>query len=71
MSNSRLVLGAVLTACIAASLAGPATAQAAWVDRFIAHCIRQDVPVDFVSTHIYPNDTALNVFGKDEDIPQA
>ncbi|MBV8899108.1 MAG: glycosyl hydrolase family 39 [Verrucomicrobia bacterium] len=50
---------------------GPATAQAAWVDRFIEHCVRKDVPVDFVSTHIYPNDTALNVFGKDEEIPQA
>lgn len=50
---------------------GPATAQAAWVDRFIEHCVRQDVPVDFVSTHVYPNDTALNVFGRDEAIPQA
>ena len=50
---------------------GPATAQAAWVDRFIAHCVEKKVPVDFVSTHIYPNDTALNVFGKKEDIPQS
>jgi len=50
---------------------GPATAQAAWVDRFIQHCVEKDVPVDFVSTHVYPNDTALNVFGKDEIIPQS
>jgi xylan 1,4-beta-xylosidase len=50
---------------------GPATAQAAWVDRFIQHCDENDVPVDFVSTHIYPNDTALNVFGKEEKIPQS
>jgi xylan 1,4-beta-xylosidase len=48
---------------------GPATAQAAWVDRFIQHCAGNDLPVDFVSTHIYPNDTALNVFGKHEQIP--
>jgi xylan 1,4-beta-xylosidase len=50
---------------------GPATAQAAWVDRFIQHCVEKDVPVDFVSTHIYPNDTAQDVFGKAEDIPQS
>src|SRR5258707_1838516 len=50
---------------------GPATAQAAWVDRFIQHCEENDVPVDFVSTHIYPNDTSLNVFGKKEKIPQS
>ncbi|MBV8814116.1 MAG: glycosyl hydrolase family 39 [Verrucomicrobia bacterium] len=50
---------------------GPATAQAAWVDRFIKHCADKNVPVDFVSTHIYPNDTALNVFGRDEKIPQS
>jgi xylan 1,4-beta-xylosidase len=50
---------------------GPATAQAAWVDRFIRHCVEKNVPVDFVSTHVYPNDTALNVFGKEEHIPQS
>jgi xylan 1,4-beta-xylosidase len=50
---------------------GPATAQAAWVDRFIAHCVERNVPVDFVSTHVYPNDTAENVFGTDEKIPQS
>jgi xylan 1,4-beta-xylosidase len=50
---------------------GPATAQAAWVDRFIQHCADHNVPVDFVSTHVYPNDTAENVFGKKEDISQS
>jgi xylan 1,4-beta-xylosidase len=50
---------------------GPATAQAAWVDRFIRHCAEKKVPVDFVSSHIYPNDTALNVFGTEENIPQS
>jgi xylan 1,4-beta-xylosidase len=48
---------------------GPATAQAAWVDRFIQHCVEKDVPVDFVSTHIYPNDLPENVFGTSEPIP--
>ncbi len=49
---------------------GPATAQAAWVDRFITHCAGQNVPVDFVSTHVYANDTAKDVFGTDEQIPR-
>ena len=49
---------------------GPATAQAAWVDRFIQHCANGNVPVDFVSTHVYGNDTARDVFGTDENIPR-
>lgn len=49
---------------------GPATAQAAWVDAFIAHCTRNHVPFDFVSAHVYGNDTAQNVFGRAESIPR-
>jgi xylan 1,4-beta-xylosidase len=49
---------------------GPATAQAAWVDRFLAHCKEKDVPVDFVSTHVYGNDTAEDVFGTHDKIPR-
>ncbi|MDE2304475.1 MAG: glycosyl hydrolase family 39 [Gammaproteobacteria bacterium] len=47
---------------------GPATAQAAWVDAFIAHTASHHVPVDFVSTHVYGNDTAANVFHTRERI---
>src|SRR5271166_1548454 len=32
---------------------GPATAQAAWADAFIRHCADNNVPVDFLSTHVY------------------
>jgi len=49
---------------------GPATAQAAWVAPFLAHVKAEDVPVDFVSTHVYANDTADNVLGTDEHIPR-
>jgi xylan 1,4-beta-xylosidase len=49
---------------------GPATAQAAWVDRFIRHCVENRVPLDFVSTHVYGNDLAKDVFGTDENIPR-
>ncbi len=50
---------------------GPATAQAAWVDRFIKHCVGASVPLDFVSTHVYANDTARDVFGTNEKIPRS
>jgi xylan 1,4-beta-xylosidase len=56
--NSRLRVG------------GPATAQAAWVTDFLKHCKQNNIPVDFVSTHVYGNDTAKNVLGTDEQIPR-
>lgn len=50
---------------------GPATAQAAWAGQFIAACVKEGLPVDFVSTHVYGNDSAENVFGTQEVIPQS
>ena len=49
---------------------GPATAQAAWVDAFIRHCSEEHIPLDFVSTHVYANDTSENVFGTTSPIPR-
>jgi xylan 1,4-beta-xylosidase len=49
---------------------GPATAQAAWADAFIAHCAQNQIPVDFVSSHVYGNDKAEDVFGTHEEIPR-
>jgi len=49
---------------------GPATAQAAWADAFIQHVTQAQVPVDFVSTHVYANDRSQDVFGTDENIPR-
>jgi len=43
---------------------GPSTAQAAWVDAMIEHAAAAHVPLDFVSTHVYANDTPQDVFGK-------
>jgi xylan 1,4-beta-xylosidase len=57
--NSRLRVG------------GPSTAQAAWVSAFIGHTSEQHVPLDFVSTHVYANDAAKDVFGTHEHIPRA
>jgi len=41
---------------------GPATAQAAWVGDMIRHATENHVPLDFVSAHVYGNDSAENVF---------
>ena len=51
-------------------IGGPATAQAAWATEFIQHCVDHNVPVDFVSSHVYGNDGAGDVFGTTEDIPR-
>jgi len=49
---------------------GPATAQAAWVTPFLEHVKAENVPADFVSTHVYANDRAEDVFGTHEVIPR-
>jgi xylan 1,4-beta-xylosidase len=50
---------------------GPATAQAAWVDRFIAYCVKRKVPLDFISTHVYGNDSERGVLGTGHDAPSS
>jgi xylan 1,4-beta-xylosidase len=50
---------------------GPATAQAAWVGDLIRHCTREDIPIDFISTHVYGDDTAKNVLKKAEYVSRA
>jgi xylan 1,4-beta-xylosidase len=49
---------------------GPASAQAAWVVAFLQHCSEKNIPVDFVSTHVYGNDTSEDVFRTHETIPR-
>jgi len=49
---------------------GPATAQAAWIEPFLRYTQRHGLPVDFVSSHVYANDTARDVFGTDGAIPR-
>jgi xylan 1,4-beta-xylosidase len=50
---------------------GPASAQAAWIPEMIAHSIQAQVPLDFVSTHVYANDLSKDVFGTDENIDRS
>lgn len=47
---------------------GPSTAATGWVSVFIHHCSQDQVPVDFVSTHVYGNNTSEEVFGTHEQI---
>ena len=47
---------------------GPATAAAAWISEFLRFTSENHVPVDFVSTHGYADDTVQDVFGTNEDI---
>src|SRR5271157_4261419 len=48
---------------------GPATAAAAWVSAFLQFAAEHTVPVDFISTHGYADDTVEDLFGTKEDIP--
>jgi len=48
---------------------GPATAATAWIPEFIKFTTENKVPVDFVSTHGYADDTVEDLFGTKEDIP--
>jgi xylan 1,4-beta-xylosidase len=50
---------------------GPATAQAAWIPDMIAHAVQSQIPLDFVSTHVYGNDLSKDVFRTDENIDRA
>lgn len=48
---------------------GPATSSAHWVDDFLAHAAQENIPVDFVSSHGYADDTVEDLFGTQEEIP--
>ncbi len=43
---------------------GPSTAQLQWVPQMIQFCTDQNLPLDFASSHVYPNDPQMILFGK-------
>jgi xylan 1,4-beta-xylosidase len=51
-------------------IGGPATAAASWVPQFLDYMHTHNVPVDFVSTHGYADDTVWNLFHTHQNIPQ-
>jgi xylan 1,4-beta-xylosidase len=50
-------------------IGGPATAAAQWVPEFLAYAAKEHLPVDFVSSHAYADDTVENLFHTNEAIP--
>jgi xylan 1,4-beta-xylosidase len=48
---------------------GPATSSAHWIDSFLQHVAAANVPIDFISSHGYADDTVQDLFGTNEDIP--
>ena len=49
---------------------GPATAAASWIPEFLSYVTKNHVPIDFVSTHGYADDTVENLFHTDEKVPE-
>ena len=47
---------AIKDVCADYKVGGPATASAMWVGVLIGHCHEMNVPIDFVTTHLYPID---------------
>jgi xylan 1,4-beta-xylosidase len=47
---------------------GPSTAAAHWISEFLKFTAENQVPVDFVSTHGYADDTVEDLFGTKEEI---
>jgi len=48
---------------------GPSTAMVAWIPEFIDYCVKNNAPLDFVSTHIYATDPQESIFGKENAVP--
>jgi len=48
---------------------GPSSSSAHWIPEFLNHVNEQHVPVDFVSSHGYADDTVEDLFGTHEAIP--
>ncbi len=47
---------------------GPATSEGHWLPEFLVHCAAGEVPVDFVSTHTYGVEGALDEYGENLQI---
>ncbi len=48
---------------------GPATAHGAWIEAFLRHVSTHHVPIDFISTHAYADDTSVSLFGSQRPVP--
>ncbi len=55
---------AAMSATAAASNVDALDWRPVWIEDFIAWCVARDVPVDFISTHVYPTDFAYGADGR-------
>jgi beta-xylosidase len=44
-------------------IGGPASSKASWIEDMIGHCHQDRTPLDFVSTHLYPQDEYVDYPG--------
>src|SRR6185312_9497451 len=51
------------------TVGGPSTAQLGWIPDMIRFCSQKGVPIDFVSSHVYPEDPQKQIFGKEHAYP--
>jgi xylan 1,4-beta-xylosidase len=54
----------------ALQVGGPSTARAQWVPELMDYCARNNAPLDFISTHVYPGDAQDKLFGDTDRYPQ-
>ena len=47
---------AVKEICKEYKVGGPATATGDWVEDTIDFCVKENIPIDFITTHLYPQD---------------
>lgn len=59
----RCTVEAIKSVDASLRVGGPATAKNEWIEEFVDYCERNQLPVDFVSTHHYPTDA----FGSEGD----
>ncbi|WP_230461494.1 GH39 family glycosyl hydrolase [Sphingobium sp. CAP-1] len=67
----RVTARAVKAVDPAIRVGGPSTAAVGWIPEFLAFCTRENLPVDFVSTHIYAGDDQEQMFGRKNMYPHS
>ena len=56
---------AVKDVCADYRVGGPATSEHHWIEEMIGHCLDTGIPIDFLSTHTYGVEGAVDEFGVD------
>lgn len=57
--------------CPQARVGGPATAKSEWIHQMRDYCTRHNIPLDYLSTHQYPTDAAIDFTGQGLEAEQS